>query len=261
MRYRSLPMDAALYVIDSHGYEEAIGMLKQGRALLWSSMCSLCTPLDHLHKVNPSLADEFTQISQALEAVITTTGVHDFVQTQAGMDEDGVTIGRNDTFTCDLVEKCRLSSELDKVVLQIQALPEFENFWRPIPFDHLQTMALGGPVIIINLSEYRSDVLIMLSNHPVVHIPTPTTFFDWITKLADELSKTRKTHCLESRRYDRVLQQTLEELSKLVSQPVANRLMQLGIPEQSQIWLCPTSVLASLLIHTAGSIPSNTRVR
>ena len=260
-RFRSLPMDAASYAINSRGYEEAIEMLEQGRALLWSGMRSLRTPLDRLHKVDTSLADEFTKASQALEAVITTTGVHDFVQTRAGMDDDGVTIGREDTFARDLAEKCRLSSKLDKVVLRIQALPGFENFWRPIPFRHLQTAALGGPVVIINLSRYRSDLLIVLSDHPVVHIPTPTNFFDRITKLADELSKTRKTHRLESRRYDRVLRQTLEELSELVGQPVANRLMQLGIPEQSRIWLCPTSVLASLPIHAAGPIPSNTRVK
>jgi CHAT domain-containing protein len=224
-------------------------------------MRSLRTPLDHLHKVDPSLADTFTEISQALEAVITTTGVHDFMQTQAGVDDDGVTIGRNDAFARDLAEKRRLSSELDKVVLRIQALPEFENFWKPIPFRHLQTAALGGPVVIINLSRYRSDVLIILSNHPVVHIHTPTNFFDRITRLADQLSETRKTQRLESKRYDRVLRETLEELSELVGQPVANRLQQLGIPEQSRIWLCPTSVLASLPIHAAGPIPSDMRVK
>jgi CHAT domain-containing protein len=177
------------------------------------------------------------------------------------MDDDGVTIGRKATFARDLAEKRRLSSELDKVVLRIQALPGFENFWRPIPFRHLQIAALGGPVVIINLSRHRSDVLIILSNHPVVLIPTPTNFFDRITKLANELSKTRKTHRLESKRYNRVLRQTLEELSELVGLPVANRLMQLGIPEQSRIWLCPTSVLASLPIHAAGPIPSDTRVK
>jgi hypothetical protein len=116
-------------------------------------------------------------------------------------------------------------------------------------------------VVIINLSRYRSDILIILSNHPVIHIPTPTNFFDRITKLADELSKTRKTHRLESKRYDRVLRQTLEELSELVGQPVANRLMELGIPEQSRIWLCPTSVLASLPIHVAGPMSFRTSVK
>jgi hypothetical protein len=235
-------MDAASYAIQSRSYEEAIEMLEQGRALLWSGMRSLRTPLEHLHEVDKSLADEFTEISRALEAIITTTHVRNFVQTPAGTDGDDVTIGRKDTFARDLVEKQRLSGELDKVVLRIQSLPGFENFWKPISFCFLQTAAIGGPVVIINLSNYHSDILIVRSNHPVVHIPTPTNFFHRVTKLADQLSETRKAHRLESKKYDRVLRQTLEELSELVGQPVVNRLMQLGIPEQSRIWICPTSV-------------------
>jgi CHAT domain-containing protein len=224
-------------------------------------MRSLRTPLEHLHEVEKSLADEFAEISQALESIITTTDVRDFVQTSAGMDDDGVVIGRKDTFARDLAEKRRLSAELDQVVLRIQALPGFENFWRPVPFGHLQTAAIGGPVVIINLSRYRSDILILRSDHPIVHIPTPTNFFDRVTKLAHQLSETRKTHLLESKTYDRVLRQTLEELSELVGQPIADRLMELGIPEQSRIWLCPTSVLTSLPIHAAGPIPSHTNVK
>ena len=258
---RSLPMDAASYAIESHAYEEAIEMLEQGRALLWSGMRSLRTPLEHLHEVDKSLADEFTKVSQALEAIITTAG--DVVQTPVDTDDDDsdVTIGRKDGFARDLEEKRRLSGELDKVVLRIQALPGFENFWRPVPFRQLETAAVGGPLVIINLSEYRSDILIVRSNHPVVHIPTPTNFFDKVTKLAHQLSNTRKTRRLESKEYDRVLRQTLEELSELVGQPVANKLMELGVPEKSRIWLCPTSVLASLPIHASGPIPSDTRVK
>ncbi|KAI0250744.1 TPR-like protein [Lactifluus subvellereus] len=258
---RSLPMDAASYAIESCVYEEAIEMLEQGRALLWSGMRSLRTPLDHLRGVDKSLADEFTEISQALEAIITTTDVRDFVQIPAGTDDDDVTIGRKDTFARDLAEKRRLSGELENVVSRIQAIPGFENFWRPVPFRRLQTAAIGGPVVIINLSRYRSDILIVRSNQPVVHIPTPTNFFDRVTNLAHQLSETRKTHLLESKKYDRVLRQTLEELSELVGQPVAKRLMELGIPEQSRIWLCPTSVLASLPIHAAGPISSHINVK
>ncbi|KAI0246377.1 CHAT domain-containing protein [Lactifluus subvellereus] len=225
----------ASYAIESRAYEEATEMLEQGRALLWSGMRSLRTPLDHLHQVDKSLADEFTEITQALEAIITTTNVRDFMQTPAGTDDDGVVTGRKDTFARDLAEKRRLSGELDNVVLRIQALPGFENFWRPVPFCHLQTAAMSGPVVIINLSKYRSDIFIVRSNHPVVHIPTPTNFFNRVTKLAHQLPETRKSYRLESKKYDRVLRQTLQELSEL-----------------SRIWLCPTSVLASLPIHAAG---------
>ncbi|KAI0252442.1 TPR-like protein [Lactifluus subvellereus] len=238
---RSLPMDAASYAIESGAYEEAVEMLEQGRALLWSGMRSLRTPLQHLRGIDKALADEFTEISQALEAVITTTNVTDFLQTPADTIDDGLAIGRKDTFSRDIAEKHRLSEELEKVISRIQALSGFENFWRPAPFRHLQTAAMDGPVVIVNLSNHRSDILIVRSTHPVVHIPTPTNFFHKVTKLAHQLSETRKSYLLESKKYDRVLQQTLEELYELVGQPVAEMLRELGIPEQSRIWLCPTS--------------------
>ncbi|KAI0245126.1 CHAT domain-containing protein [Lactifluus subvellereus] len=214
---RNLPMNAASYAIKSWAYEDAVEMLEQGER---------------------SCADEFTEISQALEEIITTTDVHDFVQTPAGTDDDGVA-----------------SRLADPSITGIRELLETH------PFSSPPNAAIGGPVVIINLSEFRSDILIVRYNHPVVHIPTPTNFFDRVIKLAHQLSETRKSHRLESKTYGRVLRQTLEELSELVGQPVASRLMELGIPEQSRIWLCPTSVLASLPIHAAGPISSHTNVK
>jgi CHAT domain-containing protein len=258
---RTLPMHAASYAIESGAYEEAVEMLEQGRALLWSSMRSLRTPLEQLRGVDKVLADEFTEICQALGAVITTTGIGDVMQTPVGTDEDVLTIGKKDPFSHNIAEKRRLSEELEKVVCRIQALPGFENFMRPVPFRDLQMAAMAGPVVIINLSIYHSDILIVRSGHPIAHIPTPTNFFDRVTSLAHQLSETRKNHRLESRKYDRVLRQTLEELYELVGHPVVNKLTELGIPEQSRIWLCPTSLLTSLPIHAAGPIPSHTNVK
>ncbi|KAI0256881.1 TPR-like protein [Lactifluus subvellereus] len=259
--HRSLPMNAASYAIESGAYQEAVEMLEQGRALLWSSMRSLRTPLEHLRGADKVLADELTEICQALEAVITTTDIGDVVQTPAGTDHNVLAIGSKDSFSRNIVEKRRLSEKLEAVVLRVQALPGFENFWRPVPFRHLRMAAAAGPVVIINLSEYRSDILIVRSSHPVVHIPTPTNFFDRVTKLTRQLSETRKNYRLESKQYDRVLRQTLEELYELVGKPVVNKLTELGIPEQSRIWLCPTSSLTSLPIHAAGPIPSHTKVK
>jgi CHAT domain-containing protein len=42
----------------------------------------------------------------------------------------------------------------------------------------------------------------------------------------------------------------------LVGEPVIKRLRVLGVPEQSRIWWCPTSVFCSLTLHAMGPIPS-----
>ncbi|KAI0252428.1 CHAT domain-containing protein [Lactifluus subvellereus] len=259
-RMGSLPMDAASCAIGAGAYQEAVEMLEQGRSLLWSSMRSLRTPLEHLRAVDQGMADHFAEISNALEAVITTTDTGNVAQTSSGTNDDDLA-GRVDTFSRDLADKRRLSDELEEVILQIRTLPGFENFRRPTPFSLLQTAAIGGPVIIINLSSFRSDILIVRSSQPVVHITTSPNFFDTVTKLAHRLSETRRSNLLESKQYGRVLRQTLETLYELVGQPIVETLRELGIPEQSHIWLCPTFALTSLPIHAAGPIPSDTNTK
>jgi hypothetical protein len=61
--------------------------------------------------------------------------------------------------------------------------------------------------------------------------------------------------------YDRALRYVLEQLYKLIGQPVIEKLHELNIPEQSRIWWCPTSVLGSLPLHAMGPIPSKDRVK
>ncbi len=48
----------------------------------------------------------------------------------------------------------------------------------------------------------------------------------------------------------------VEPLYELVGEPVVEKLRMLGIPEQSRIWWCPTSVFCSLPLHAMGPIPS-----
>ncbi|KAI9433779.1 CHAT domain-containing protein [Lactarius psammicola] len=53
------------------------------------------------------------------------------------------------------------------------------------------------------------------------------------------------------------LPRILRGLYELVGEPVIKRLRLLGVPEQSRIWWCPTSVFCSLPLHAMGPIPSN----
>ncbi|KAI0300338.1 CHAT domain-containing protein [Russula brevipes] len=252
-----LPMAAASYAIEIGACEEAVEILEQGRTLLWSSMRNLRRPLEQLRRVDEALADQFTEISKALEAVITTTDTDDFVQPLGGINEDDL-VKRKVSFSRNLAEKRRLSEELETVVSRIEALPGFENFRRPVPFCLLQTAAMGGPVIIVNHFTYRSDILIVRYSQPIVHIPTCPDFLDRISKLADRLLETRRNNVLESKQYGRVLRWALEELYQLLGRPVLEKLKELGVPEQSRIWWYPTSILTSLPIHAAGPIPSDT---
>jgi len=71
----------------------------------------------------------------------------DFVHTSGSIDANRSAETR-DLFSRNIEKKGKPPKELEKIVLRIEALPVFENFWCPVPFHVLQTAAVGGPVII-----------------------------------------------------------------------------------------------------------------
>jgi hypothetical protein len=151
---------------------------------------------------------------------------------------------------------------LDKrksLITQIRLLPGFENFLTAPSFDTLCSAAAHGPVIIINHSEQRCNIIIVLHNSPPSLIPTPNNFYDRAERLKDQLLDARKEgpNSLNSTEYDDVLTSVLEKLYDLVGRPVLLRLRQLNVPEQSRIWWCPTSAFCSLPLHAMGPIRSD----
>ena len=117
-----------------------------------------------------------------------------------------------------------------------------------------------GPVIIINHSKWRSDILILLHDSVPSVITTTDDFYDRAIELGDRLANARKKQRglrVEEKQYHHVLRSVLIGLYKLVGCPVIRELRKLNIPEQSRVWWCPTSVFCSLPLHAMGPIPSD----
>jgi hypothetical protein len=149
-----------------------------------------------------------------------------------------------------------LLKERDAVISKIRGLLDLENFLLPLSFDTLRSAASHGPVIIINHCKWRSDIIILLHNSPPSLITMPYNFFGRANRLKDELLKIRRQFGPDSKDYSCALVSVLSGLYELIGQPVMKRLNQLGIPEKSRVWWCPTSVLGYLPLHAMGPIPS-----
>ncbi|KAI0298339.1 CHAT domain-containing protein [Multifurca ochricompacta] len=145
-----------------------------------------------------------------------------------------------DPFSRLVVEQKRLLDERDVLVSQIQELPGFGDFLKTPSFENIHIAASEGPVVIINHSEWRSDILILVRDSPPSLIPTTNDFYRLANDLKDRLVVARKDG-LDSDKYKRALRSVLESLYNLVGEPVIDRLCTLGVPEQSRIWWCPTS--------------------
>ena len=247
-----LPLDIASYHVGRGQLEDAIQVLEQGRALIWSEMHRLRASIDKI-AVDSHLAREFTDANNELETLTTSlsSGIsrkdNDKVEDGEGMGNFGRLVVRHREL---LAKRTELGS-------QMQELPGLEGFMKTPSFDTLRSAAVRGPVVIVNHSKWRCDILIVLHHtHPSL-ITTPEDSYGRVIELRNRLVRTRNNNPLESRQYQRALRFVLKTLYELVGQPVINELRRLEIPEQSRIWWCPTSVFCSLPLHAMGPIPSD----
>ncbi|KAH9978340.1 CHAT domain-containing protein, partial [Russula compacta] len=249
--YEKLPLDYASYLVQTGRLKQAIETLERGRGLLWSEMRGLRASIDQLHAVNLPLAKIFADVNRNLEA-LTISGSRvawmedDQVSDREGMDPVGRLV----------VKQRKLVEERDSLISQIRAQPGFDTFLIPPSFDTLHSAAAGGPVILINHSKWRSDIIILIRDSPPSLIPTSDDFYDHAKGLHDKLLAARNSG-LDSSIYNDALRYVLKELYDLVGRPVIERLRKLDVEEQSRVWWCPTSVFCSLPLHAMGPIRSD----
>jgi CHAT domain-containing protein len=261
----AIPLEYASYHIEMGSLDRAVECLERGRALLWSEMRGLRIPMDQLRESGhtaAALAERFVAVSEELENIATSGQAQTSAQISqldnprdSGATDGGY--GHLDGFGQMMDNVRRLERERGEIIDKIRLVPGFEDFLKAVPYKTLQTAAACGPVIVINHCHFRSDILIILNNSAPVLVPTAQNFYTRMKALKESLLETRSKHALESSHYQRSLRFVLQELYELVGRPVIETLRRLGIPEQSRVWWCPTSVVCSLPLHAAGPIESD----
>ncbi|KAH8105734.1 TPR-like protein [Phellopilus nigrolimitatus] len=253
----SLPSDAASYAIEIGDVAQAVEMLEQGRALIWSQLRGFRTPIEQLREVNKGLADRFLTTSRELESLATSSES----KPTTSIAQDSAT-GVSQKLVDEMYSrKRRLASQLEDIVAEIRALSGFEDFLRARRFSVLRESAVEGPVIIISHSEHRSDALIVLHDRPPVSIELDTDFHHDGASLVVELKTALQKAQTEPKACDVGIEGVLESLWNRVVSRVVDKLDVLGIKKQTRIWWCPTSYLSALPFHVAGPIPVVDRKR
>ena len=146
--------------------------------------------------------------------------------------------------------------ERDELISDIRDRPGFQEFLTTPSFSTLRTSASHGPIILINRCEWRSDILFIFEKSPPCSISTTDDFYNRTNRLREELVQARK-YGLDSCEYQDALSFVLKTLYELVGAPVIKQLRVSGVPVNSRVWWCPTSILCSLPIHAMGPIPSS----
>ena len=223
----SLAADAFSACLRNHSLTNAIELLEQGRGVFWGQLTRLRSPLDDViasGSAGEVLADPFTRLTSLIRNALDSPGPsqHDQV--------------------------CRLNSELERVVSNIRELPGLSRFLLPPLFSDLQRAASGGPVIIVNASQYGCDALVVSVDRDPVHIPLSITKAH-VRELSSQLHiLTRRAKSVD---VTRELGVFLRELWNNVVSHIVEYLLT-TCPRQSRIWWCPTAEFSLLPLHAAG---------
>lgn len=225
--------------------DRAVELFEQGRAVLFQQVLDLQQDVDDLEAQHPDLAAEF-------------------VRRRAAVDHAGERSAEHpgDPMATALLEqRRRAAARFDDIVTRIRRIEGFERFLQPPVVSELAEAAAEGPVVLVNVSDLRSDAIIVLADRSAV-VPLPALTADRLEReverfwgsLADALNP-RLTP--ESRNdAEATLIECLGWLWEVVVGPTleASVLQSLvaSSAEPVRLWWCPSGPLTLLPLHAAG---------
>ncbi|UOZ11348.1 CHAT domain-containing protein [Amycolatopsis sp. WQ 127309] len=209
----------------------AVELFELGRGVLWSQLLETRTDLSLLSDVAPELARRLEDVGTALDR-----------DDQAGTEP----------FPSDA--RVTWASEWDDLVGRVRSIPGFESFLTAAAFAELRTAAQAGPVVLINVSAWRCDALVLHSglDEPQV-VPLPELTLGETTlrgeKHASLLRSLGEVGDRDGRADLQVaMSETLRWMWDTIAEPV---LTELDRPDR--IWWCPSGLLTFLPLHAAGN--------
>ncbi len=173
----------------------------------------------------------------------------------------------------DVDRRMALAREWDDLVEQVRALPGFEDFLRPPRLETLLPAAKHGPVVILNVSRWRCDALVVRPDGvEAIELPNLTQedvnrevnrYLAAVGRIQDEeTAGADGTGGSEADGPDTEhpvqdeLRHCLRWMWDSFAGPVLDRI---GLPETDpatgrppRLWWCPTGTLTLLPIHAAG---------
>lgn len=206
----------------------ALSLLEQGRGVLGTSIEEIRTDILDLRDKDSKLADQFLRLRDELETAAT--------QNPEIVDSDLKILWQNRAS-----RRYEAGKEFDELIAKIRALPGFSDFLLPPGESEIKAAARYGPIVVVNVSKYRCDALIV-EQHQIQALPLTQLSFDEIESKA-----------LES---DLGSPEVLEWIWDAVAEPVLRALGFTGNPASEDslphVWWIPTGPLSKFPIHAAG---------
>ncbi|MFD4026214.1 CHAT domain-containing protein [Streptomyces sp. NPDC058576] len=251
-----LASDAAALAIEEGAAGRALALLEQGRGVLLAQGLENRADVSRLHALAPGLAAEFERIRDQLSepprpSPVLGGGLGGPAAPFHGADEEAV------------IAEARLglARRWEQLLDEIRALPGLEGFLRPPSVPELVASAAEGPVVVVNVSAYRCDALVVTADAGIDVVPLPgLTLRDAEARAAEFVEGIETAYgekgVDEAVAMMRRLSGTLGWLWDTVAAPVLERLGLESVPGEgdpwARLWWCATGRLSFLPLHAAG---------
>ncbi|HEX6340345.1 CHAT domain-containing protein [Umezawaea sp.] len=222
-RFADLAADAAACCLAVGRVDEAVALLELGRGVLAAQALDGRGDLADLREREPELADRFAALGAEFES---------------------------DTPR----DRLELADELAALTAVIRALPGMDRFLRPPLVADLVEQAREGPVVLVNVSRYRCDALVLTPSGVVVQDLLDLTASELRRRVTAFQAAVAVTGP-EPAEAEAVVHETLEWLWDTVAGPVLDRLgLTGGTDPPPRLWWAPVGLLGLLPLHAAGHL-------
>ena len=246
----SLGTDAAACAINAGDPRRAVELAEHARGVLLAEAFDAQADLTELRRRAPGLADRFESLRDELDAAALTA-------------PRAVAAGDGETEIISLASPAerqhRTGQRWNDLLRDIRLLPGFEAFLKPPPFQTLASAAAEGPVVLLNVSRYRSDALVLRQRDDgsadVQVIPLPDVDPEVVAGYAVAVMSQSGDGLGVPEAGPGTARDVREWLWDAVVEPV---LAGLGLRPAGpsarlpRIWWCPTGFLSYLPLHAAG---------
>ncbi|MFI0480909.1 CHAT domain-containing protein [Actinomadura sp. 9N215] len=227
-----LAQDACASALQAGEPGRALTLLENGRGILFAQLLETRSDFTELRDRHPAIANRLDDLRARLAAP------------PDPLDDPD--------------EHHALAAQWDLLIAEIRKLPGFARFALPPSVEELLAAAgPGRPVVVVSISEHRSDALLLTADGlDVVALPgvTPAAVEEQVRGFLTAMGEPAAgpSTATDAER-GRQVARTLTWLWEMIAGPVLDRLdLTAAAGAPSRMWWCPTGPLSLLPLHAAG---------
>lgn len=225
-----LVAEAVAAALEIGDLDRAAELFEQGRGVLTSHALDLRTDVGRLADEDPTLADTFVRLRDSLDG--------------DSPDQDSRHLWAN---------------QWHGLLRTIRARPGFESFLLPMSAEQIRAAAADGPIVMVNVSNHRSDALVVRRD-TITLVPLPFTresmvhnSFAFVAAL-EMLLDTASLSVAQAERANGLTRDALRWAWRAVAGPVVSHLGFDDLPDpgrRPRLWWMPSALLNFLPLHAA----------